>query len=204
MLQVKGRCHLHRATAKEKLLGMRNWTETCRHQSPQLVQKGAGNEITPQVGRKRVPGQAIHPICGTSPSLTKVHCALKLKGRHHLRQEWEHSAETEEEHASKSEIPENSEEKFRKLSTFSGVYKKVQLLNQRSRKSQEGTVSRTRPNGRWIKMEGAQEDWKCNSRSKATLQQQRAALKLQDTPSVTKNKCERNSNNTAEGERFRK
>lgn len=153
---------------------------------------------------QRVPGQAIHPICGTSPSLTKVHCALKLKGRHHLRQEWEHSAETEEEHASKSEIPENSEEKFRKLSTFSGVYKKVQLLNQRSRKSQEGTVSRTRPNGRWIKMEGAQGDWKCNSRSKATLQQQRAALKLQDTPSVTKNKCERNSNNTAEGERFRK
>lgn len=47
MLQVKGifQPEQSRATSRENLLDMRNWTGTCTHQSPQLVQEQEGNEI---------------------------------------------------------------------------------------------------------------------------------------------------------------
>lgn len=60
-------------------------------------------------------------------------------------QKWEHhSVESEEEHTSKNKILQNSEEKFRKSFTFPAVYKKAWLVKQRSRKSQEGKISRVR------------------------------------------------------------
>lgn len=73
----------------------------------------------PESNGYRFSGQASHPVCGNSPSFTKVYHAFNYKGKHHIPQEWEyHSVQPEEEHASKSEILQNSEEKFRKLFTF--------------------------------------------------------------------------------------
>lgn len=60
-------------------------------------------------------------------------------------QKWEHhSVESEEEHTSKNKIPQNSEEKFRKVFTFPAMHKKAWLVRQRSRKSQEGKIGRAR------------------------------------------------------------
>lgn len=107
-----------------------------------------------EVGEHRVPGWASRPVYTTSPSRTKAHRVLKFKVKHRIPQEWEPlSVESEEECASKNEMLQNLEEKFRKRFTFSGVYKNAWLLKERSRKSQERGNSRMRWKGGCIQNE---------------------------------------------------
>ena len=89
----------------------------------------------PESNGHRFSGQASHPVCGTSPSFTKVYHAFNYKGKHHIPQEWEHhSVQPEEEHASKNEILQNSEEKFRELFTFFRSVQEAWLLRQEEQK----------------------------------------------------------------------